>query len=169
VSFNKSAKTVFRLTVNLPALLIRLSMRFLRELHLTFGALDGIQQPFFVKGFENIIRRVYFKRFEREFVVSGHENDERHIFRADDFDHFKAADLRHLNIEKNQVGREFSDGVDSFAPVGAFADNLDFRVFAEMSSDKISRQRYVVNYQCSNFHFVFLLFSTPFGVLKRGV
>jgi hypothetical protein len=144
-------------------------MRFLRELHLTFGALDGIQQPFFVKRFENIIESVYFKRFEREFIVCGNENNERHIFRADDFDDFKAADFRHLNVEKNQVGREISDGVDSLAPVRAFAYNLDFRVFAEMSSDKISRQRYVVDYQCPNFHFVFLLFLTPFGVLKRGV
>ena len=48
--------------------------------------------------------------------------------RVDQFEHFEAVELGHLDVEEEEVGRGFGDRLDRLEAIGAFRDNLDVRV-----------------------------------------
>src|ERR1051325_8467248 len=53
------------------------------------------------------------------------------LFGANLFDHFKAIHLRHLHVEKDEIGSETLDRSDCVAPVRSFTDDVDFCVGRE--------------------------------------
>jgi hypothetical protein len=86
---------------------------------------------------------MHLERAERVLIVSRDEDD-RHAA-ADELEHFEAAQLRHLHVQKQQVGREFADRLDGFEPVRALGDDLHARMRAEELADDGARERFIVH------------------------
>ncbi len=72
---------------------------------------------------QQVVDRVHVERPQRVLVVGRDEHD-RHVA-ADQFEHLEAVELRHLDVEKQQVGMQLGDGLDCLEPVGALGHDLD--------------------------------------------
>ena len=57
-----------------------------------------------IERLQQVIDRVDVEGFQRELIIGGDENDYRHWFALDGFQHAEAVQFRHLNIEKDEVG-----------------------------------------------------------------
>ena len=81
-------------------------------------------EPLGAERFEQVIERVDFERGERVFVVRGDEDNGRHVL-AERARECEAIHLRHLDVEKHQVGRGGLDDGDGLRSRRAFADDFD--------------------------------------------
>jgi hypothetical protein len=89
-----------------------------------FGTRDSLLQPFSPEGFENIIHRVCFKRFDGIVTMSCHKDGDGNLFPFNRFDDLHSRQPRYLNIEKNEVGKFTADSLQSRYSVAAFPKNL---------------------------------------------
>ena len=112
------------------------------------SALDGLCKPLVVDRFQQVIQRIRFEGFQREFVVGRNENDDRHVAAGQTAQHLETVDARHLYVEKDNVGRLFTYGVDRLAAIAALA--ADFHVIKLLQPDlqTAPRQWFIVNDQC---------------------
>ena len=62
------------------------------------------------------------ERLERVVVEGGDEDDR--LIASDELEHFEAIELRHLDVEQEQVRLEIRDGLDRLEAVGALGDDL---------------------------------------------
>ena len=60
-------------------------------------------------------------------------------------EHLEAIQLRHLHVEKHEIGRQLGDRLDRFEPVPALGDDLDARMRLEVLAHHRPRQRLVVH------------------------
>ena len=97
-------------------------------------------------GLEQVIERVHFKRAERVLVVRGDEDDRRHRA-AERARQRQAVDLRHLNIEKHQIGRRALDRRHRLRTVAAFADQLDVRLVPQQRQHPRPGDRLIVGHE----------------------
>src|SRR5712692_1715660 len=86
---------------------------------------------------------------QRVLIVSGYEDHKRQLNRVHRFEHIEAVDLRHLDIQKQQIRFEVFYRGDGFFTVAAIAHNFNLRIAREHSPDAAPRQRLVVNDHCS--------------------
>ncbi len=84
---------------------------------------QGFPQSFHRAGLEQVVDCMDIKRFQREFIKRRDEHH-RHVT-ANDFEHLKPVELRHLHVENQQVGLELRRSLDRFEPIGALAHDLD--------------------------------------------
>src|SRR6185295_10146016 len=68
----------------------------------------------------------------------------------DVLEHVEAIHLRHLDVEKDQIGRQRVDGFDCVATIPALLEDLNLRIFLEQHTKIATRQRLVVDNQCSD-------------------
>ena len=99
----------------------------------TFGA-DRLQQ---------VVDRVHLECADRVLVVGGRE-DHRHVA-ADQVEHLEAVELRHLDVEEQQVGRQLRHGLHRLEAVGALRHDLDVRFGGQVLAEDRPRQRLVVH------------------------
>ena len=85
------------------------------ELHLHPG--ERFLEALDVEGFQQVIQRVDLEGPEGVAIVSRHEDDRGHLDlrvgflkRAKCLDYLEAAELRHLDVEKDEVVRAFREG-----------------------------------------------------------
>src|SRR5262249_24331096 len=83
------------------------------------------------------------ERAHRELVVRGHEDD-RHLT-SDELQHLEAIELRHLNVEQDQLRLQLSDRLDGLEAVGAFRRDLDVTAREQMLLEHLPRQHLVVD------------------------
>src|SRR5688572_21013082 len=88
-------------------------------------------KPPVVEGLQEVIGRVDVESVERMRVKRSHENDRRHRVDADLVDHSESVELRHLDVEKYDVGLMLTDTLDSFEPVRAFIDDRNSAILLE--------------------------------------
>ena len=86
---------------------------------------------------------MHFERAQRVLIVSGRE-DHRH-FPADQLEHLEAVQLRHLHVEKHQIGVELRHRLDGIEAVAALGHHLDARMCGDVLADHRPRQRLVVH------------------------
>ena len=65
--------------------------------------------------------------------------------RPEQLEHLEAVELRHLDVEEHQVGRELGHRLDGVEAVAAFGHNRDARMRAEKLAHDRARQRLVVD------------------------
>jgi hypothetical protein len=111
------------------------------------GSVNRFAESRAIYGLKQIIERVNFECPQRVLIISRYENDRRHSFRSNLVYYGESAEARHLDIEKDQIGRESLNCLDCPAPVRAFADNLEIHLFAEAHSYALARKRLVIDYQ----------------------
>jgi len=84
---------------------------------------EGFVEAFFGEGFEEVVDGVGLEGADSVFVEGGGEDDGGRVF--DEFEHFEAVDLWHLDIEEDEVGVEAVDLFYPFGGVCGFGDDLD--------------------------------------------
>jgi len=82
--------------------------------------------------------------------VEGGDEDYAQIV-ADQFENFEAIELGHLDIEKEQIGFQFGDGLDRFEAVGALSDKFDLGMRAEEFAEDLASELFVVNNHGADF------------------
>ena len=102
-------------------------------------------EPLLAERLEQVIDRVHLERLDGVLLEGGDEDDSRGQCRARQFQHFKPVQLRHLDVEEHQVGPQFGDRLDRFEAVGAFADNVDVGMKAEVFAQYPARKLFVVD------------------------
>ena len=90
-----------------------------------------------------------FKGAQREFIVRGDKHDDRP--RTNGFRHAEAVQLRHLHVQKNQVGRVVLNHGHRRASVGTVADDFNFRFQLQQLAQAVARKRFVIHDQRANF------------------
>src|SRR5262249_36595224 len=122
----------------------------LARFDLRLCTLQSVRESFVIKRLQQVIERVYVKRLQRILIERGDENDRLDLFWSNALEHVEPIHLRHLDVEKDQIRRERVDGFDRFASIATLVENLDLRIFFEQQAQIASRQRLVVDDQCSN-------------------
>ena len=92
-----------------------------------------------------------FERLECVLVEGRDEDDGREVLGFDPGQDFEAVHARHLDIEKEQVGALAPDEAEGFGAVLTLADDLHLRVGGEQFSNRLPRQRLVVDDQRPDF------------------
>ncbi len=89
------------------------------------------------------------ERLERVGIMRRHEDDERHLLRADGTDNIEAIEHRHLDVEQHEVGGVGCDGGDGTGAVAAFAGDNDAGVIREQGSQVSPGEGLVVDDECA--------------------
>jgi hypothetical protein len=86
---------------------------------------------------------VHLERAQRVLIVRRDEHDRDVV--ADELEHFEAIELRHLDVEEQQVGTEIRDRFDRLESVRALRDDLDARHAGEVFAHHGPRQILIVH------------------------
>src|SRR5215510_5897754 len=92
------------------------------------GPFERFKKTLPVNRLQQIIERAHLESSQRVFIISGDENDMRHLFYADGLDYSEPVQPWHLNIEKDQIGDVTQDDLHSLPSIPAFADDFDIRL-----------------------------------------
>ena len=91
---------------------------------------------------------------ERMLVVGSHKDD-RH-FVADQFEDLEAVELRHMNVEEEQVGLELRNHLDGFKSIGALAHDFNFGMALQQFAQELAGKFFVLDDYGAGFVFCFL-------------
>ncbi len=84
-------------------------------------AIDRFGQPLRAERLQQIVDRVDFECLQRVLIVRG---DEDHgDVAADEIEHLEAVELRHLDVEEQQIRLQFGDDLDRLEAIGALGDD----------------------------------------------
>ena len=92
-----------------------------------------------------------FKCPHRVLVEGGHENHGGQWWR-ELRERLKAVELRHLDVEEEQIGALTIHGGDGLATVGAFADDFDAGLGRQERAEAFAGERFVVDDEGGEFH-----------------
>ena len=70
---------------------------------------------------------MHFKRLESKPIVRRDKDHRGQALALEPFEHAEPVELRHLDIEKDQVGSPRLNDFDRLQPVAALADDFDIR------------------------------------------
>ena len=65
---------------------------------------------------------------QRILIERGNKDDRLDVLWTNAREHVEAVHLRHLDVEKNQIGRKRVDGFDCLAAIATFFEDLDLRI-----------------------------------------
>src|SRR5262245_41014405 len=99
---------------------------------------QGLRQPRRAEWFQQVVDGVDLKRAQRVLIVSSDKNDRR--IPPDQLQHLKAVQLRHLNIQKDEIRLQIVDGLNRLKTIGAFGHNLDVFVFGKVFLENRTRK-----------------------------
>ena len=89
-------------------------------------ALQRALEALRAEGLEQVVHGVGVEGAHGVLVVGGDEDDHRRLRGFDQFQHFEAIQLGHLDVEEEQVRAGFGDGLDGLEAVGAFGHDHEF-------------------------------------------
>src|SRR5215475_3813956 len=104
-----------------------------------------LAKAFVTEGLQKVIQRVDGERPDGVFIESRDENDRGQTRGVERGQRPKAVELRHLNVEKDQIRLDPFDGRDGFAPVAAFAENFDVGFGGEKAAHAAARDGFVIH------------------------
>jgi hypothetical protein len=110
-------------------------------------AVEDASEAIFGEGLQQIVESVNFEGAKGIVIVSGDENDGRHVVGADGLDNGESVARWHLDVEENEIGLEFLDGGDRGVATGGFADDLNIGLLTEKAQDFAASGRLVVDYE----------------------
>src|SRR5437899_7016072 len=114
--------------------------------------LQGGFKSLTIKGFEQVVHGMHFKSPQRKFVVRGHEHDDRHRIGTDRLENFKAVQLRHLDVEKDQVRFLLLNRPNGLASVRAFTHQLNLRPVRQQLPEPAAPELLVIDNDRARFH-----------------
>lgn len=118
--------------------------------NLFFHFLNGRLKSLARERLEQIIHGVGIKRLDRIFVVSSHKNDgARSLGSGEAFQHRKAIEQGHLDVEKNQVRFMTAGAGESIGAVFTLSNDFDFRIGLQKMANLFPGRRFVINNQSS--------------------
>ena len=82
----------------------------------------------------------------RVLIVGGHEDERRHVLRADRLHDPEAVHAGHLDVEQHQVRFLVANQRDRLAAVARLGHGLDLRLTAEQQLQPVARERLVVDH-----------------------
>ena len=103
------------------------------------------------EGLEEVVDGVDFKGADRVVVMRGDEDDGG--AGADQFQNFEAIELRHLDIEKNEIGFQFGDGFHGFEAIRTFGGDFDFGMCGDEFAQHLPGEFLVIDDDGTNFPF----------------
>ena len=92
---------------------------------------------------QQVVDRVHLERADRVTVVGGDEDDGD--VAADELEHVEPVELRHLDVEQQQVRLQLGRGLHGLEAVGALGDDLDVGMRGQPLAKNAARQRLVVD------------------------
>ena len=107
-----------------------------------------LQRPFEAlgaEGLEEVIDGMGVERAHGVLIVGGDENDDRSVGGLDQFEDFKAIELGHLDVEKEEVWGGFGDGLYGLEAVAALGDDFDFGVGREQFAQIAAGEFFVID------------------------
>jgi len=110
-------------------------------------AAEDVFETVFGEGLQEIVEGVDFEGAEGVVIVSGDENDGRHVVGADGFDNGETVARRHLDVEENEIGLQLFDGGHGGVATGGFTDDLDVGLLTEKAQDFATSGRLVIYYE----------------------
>jgi heterodisulfide reductase subunit B len=113
---------------------------------------DAVGMALGLSAAELVVERVGVEGAQGVLIVSGHKNRPRHAPDADAADHFEPVHLRHLDIQKDEVGLLRQDGGGRGLAVARFAHNLNIGMALEKPANALPGQRLVVDNQRPDAH-----------------
>src|SRR5690606_22432211 len=108
-----------------------LQRRIGRQQTLSFCSRKHHVKSVVVKRFEQIIQRLHLECLQRELIVRGHEYGDRYMFGANCREDIETIELRHLNVEEQQVRLEFVDETHGLRTASSFSDNHDVGIMLQ--------------------------------------
>ena len=111
------------------------------------GAVDGIAQSLIVDRLQQVVEGIGLEGPQCKLVVSGDEDDFRHIATGQSSQHIEAVHARHLDIQEHEVGRVFTNGRQRLTSITGIPANLDAIDICEAQFESPSRQFLVVDDQ----------------------
>ena len=115
----------------------------------SFDSLHRAIERFFetlaIKRLKEVIDGMNFESLERESVMGRHKNDSGHMTVFDLIQNAEAIQFGHLDIEEEQFGLLFDNGLDGSGAVIALTNEFDIRLLLEQSADALASERFIIN------------------------
>src|ERR1051325_739649 len=108
-----------------------------------FHALQHGAEALLPTRLEQVVERLHFERAQRVLVMRRDEDDGRRAI--EQREHFEAVELRHLDVDEEDIGIVLRHGANGFESVRAFGDDLEFFVGSEVLAQHVARERLVVD------------------------
>ena len=124
-------------------------------------ALHGLPKAFIGEGFEQVIERAELKRFERVLIVSSDKNQRRRALMIERGQYIKAIFVRHLHIQKSQVGRELANFINRLLTITAFTDDLDVRFGGQQDAQPFSGLVFIIHDESLDFIHIYKRVRSP--------
>src|SRR5690606_25337472 len=102
------------------------------------GALDRFAETVRIERLEHVVDGVRIERTERELVIRGREDGDRHVRGAERLEDTETVQPRHLNIEEEQVGTYGLDQRHSLLAAPRLADDVDVGLRLEMKAHALT-------------------------------
>src|SRR5215469_760563 len=109
------------------------------------GPIERGLKPLRRERLQQIIHGVDFEGPQRMLVVSGYKYHGHGVGVAEQFQHFKAVELRHLHVEEEQVGLQLRHHLHSVKAVATFADDLHLGMRLQHLAQNLPRQVLVLD------------------------
>src|SRR5262245_60459112 len=88
--------------------------------------------------------------FQRILIERGHEDNRLNVLGTNALEHIKTVELRHLDVEKDQIRRHRVDRFDCLTTITTFVENLNLRILLEEQTNVATREWFVVDNQRSD-------------------
>src|SRR6185369_15523084 len=124
---------------------VTIALAALIEFDLLLHAMPGGVEALVIEGLEQVVEGVHLEGAYRVLIVSGDKDDVRSRFAVERFQHFEAAQFRHLNIEKDEVGLQRLDRIYGLTTIRTLPDNLDFRIISQHLANHFASERFIVD------------------------
>src|SRR5690242_19362996 len=129
---------------------VAIELAALIDFELLGDALPGRVEALAIERLEQVVEGVHLERTHGILIVGGNKDDIRSRFAVERFQHFEAAQLGHLDIQKDEVGLQGLDRVYCFTTIRALRDNLDVRIISKHLANHLTSERFIVDDQRTN-------------------
>jgi hypothetical protein len=102
--------------------------------------------------FQQVVHCMNVEGAQRVAIERGDEDDARQLVRGQRQDHFEAVELRHLDVEEDEVWLVGDDGLQRGGAIAALADEHDVALGREQTTDAAPRHRLVIDDQGAERH-----------------
>ncbi len=114
--------------------------------HARLGTRERLAKAIGIEGLEQVVDRLHLERAKRVAVERGDEHDRRRRLPRDRFEDAERVEIRHLDVEKEQLRLERGHLLDCLASAGARGDDFDLAGFLCQADDAPAGNGFVVGY-----------------------
>src|ERR1043165_133381 len=129
---------------------VTIALAALIDFDLLLHTLPSSVEALAIERLEQVVEDVHLERAHGILIVGGNKDDIRSRFAVERFQHFEAAQLGHLYIQKDEVGLQGLDRVYCFTTIRALRDTLDVRIISKHLANHLTSERFIVDDQRTN-------------------